>query len=139
MGNFSKSTSKVALVSKVTRCPWATKDSKKAIHVGTIIVQTAKMKTVDKVGRQEISFIGTGTAKILQRGKLINATWSKKTPRDYTEFTDSTGKNIIFQNKYPVWIQVISPRHKVSLNSQAKKINSKKKKKSKKAKKGKNK
>lgn len=100
--------------------------TKKPIKVGSIVVQTANMKTVDKKGRQDITFIGKGKAMFLYGGKVIKGTWSKKSPKAFTEFYDETGKSITFQTKYPVWIQVVSPQLKVLL-SLPKKVKSKKK------------
>ena len=90
--------------------------SKKAITPGTVVVQEANMKTVDKAGRQEISFIGSGKIKVLHQGTVLEGAWRKQTPNGYTDFFTVDGKRIIFSNESPVWIQVVSPKHKITLN-----------------------
>ncbi|MBF0545847.1 MAG: DUF3048 domain-containing protein [Candidatus Riflebacteria bacterium] len=88
----------------------------KPIAPGTIIIQQATMKVIDDKGRQDISFIGEGKCWVIYGGSITECTWKKKSPRDFTEFTDLSGKPVVFANDKPVWIQVISPREKVTFD-----------------------
>lgn len=89
------------------------RESKKPLEANTVILQVASMKIVDVIGRQEISFIGTGTAYIFEKGKRTPVTWHKVAPRSKTVYTDSEGKEYLFSNSGQVWVQVVSPKHKV--------------------------
>jgi hypothetical protein len=86
------------------------------IMPGTVILQVAKMKTVDKAGRQEISFIGEGSAIVFYKGTLINCRWQKQTANSMTRYITDNGNQVVFSQQKPVWIQVVSPRHKVKIN-----------------------
>ncbi|GAB4277978.1 MAG: hypothetical protein Kow0029_21000 [Candidatus Rifleibacteriota bacterium] len=92
------------------------RDTKKPINPETVIIQTSTMRTVDDKGRQEISFVGSGSAVIFHKGTMIPARWSKKSPKSLTNYTDLAGKSIVFEEGKPVWIQVVSPNLKVSFN-----------------------
>ncbi|MDN5280091.1 MAG: hypothetical protein PWR01_4056 [Clostridiales bacterium] len=86
------------------------------IRPGTVILQTANMKTVDKAGRQEISFVGSGQATVFYDGTMIDCQWRKKSAKAMTEYIDKNGNKIVFDRKKPVWVQVVSPNLKVVLN-----------------------
>ncbi|MGM0598697.1 MAG: DUF3048 domain-containing protein [Candidatus Rifleibacteriota bacterium] len=86
------------------------------ITPGTVILQVANMKTVDKAGRQEISFLGEGSAIIFYNGALINCRWQKKSAKAMTRYIANNGKEVVFSLERPVWIQVVSPGHKVKVN-----------------------
>jgi hypothetical protein len=93
------------------------REKKKVISPGTVIVQTASMKVVDKAGRQEISFIGSGSAVVLYQGKMFEATWHKSEPGARTVFKKLNGKEVVFSDKQKTWIQVVSPKLKVVYNN----------------------
>ena len=86
------------------------------VSPGTVILQEAVMKTIDDKGRQDISFIGQGKAYILTGGTILKSIWQKAAPREFTKFFDETGKPILFSNKSPIWIQVISPINPVAFD-----------------------
>jgi hypothetical protein len=90
--------------------------TQKPLRFQTFVMQVASMKTVDAVGRQEISFIGSGTAWIFDSGRMTKVTWKKETPRTVTSYTDMNGKEYVFSGNLPVWVQVVSPNHKVFFN-----------------------
>lgn len=96
------------------------RESKKALQFGAVIVQTAVMKVVDKEGRQDISFIGSGTAVIMQKGTLAVGKWLKPDMAAMTRYYDSSSKEITFVKELPVLIQVVSPSHKVIYNGKLK-------------------
>jgi hypothetical protein len=97
------------------------RESKKLISPKTVIVQTASMKTVDKVGRQEISFIGSGKAVIFHAGTMLEATWKKASPQAVTRYYAENGEEIALSSQKPVWIQVVSPNLKIAFNDTGKK------------------
>ncbi len=74
------------------------------------------MKVVDKVGRQEISFIGSGDAFILEDGKITKVTWHKESPNSVTVYKYKNGKEYLFPEKGQIWVQVISPTHKITIS-----------------------
>lgn len=86
------------------------------VSPGTVILQEAAMRVVDDKGRQEITFFGQGKAFILYGGTLIRATWKKDGLRDFTRFFDEQGRPVVFSNKAPVWIQVVSPQNAVAFD-----------------------
>lgn len=92
------------------------KETTKALEAKTVIVQTANMKVVDKVGRQEISFIGSGDAFILEDGKITKVTWHKESPNSVTVYKYKNGKEYLFPEKGQIWVQVISPTHKITIS-----------------------
>lgn len=92
------------------------RETQKPLQASAVIVQVAAMQVVDKAGRQEISFIGSGKAWVLEKGKKTAVTWSKKKPRDLTSYKDAAGREYLFQKGLPVWVQVVSPAHKLTFN-----------------------
>ena len=79
------------------------------------VIQVAAMKTVDAVGRRN-SFIGSGTAWILEKGQRTKVTWHKETPKSLTVYKDATGHEYLFPKDMQVWVQVVSPIHKLFFN-----------------------
>ncbi len=92
------------------------RENGKHIAPGTVILQTANMKTVDSAGRQEISFVGSGSARIFYRGTMIDARWHKRDEKSMTDYRDASGKSVVFDQSKPVWVQVVSPNLKVVIN-----------------------
>lgn len=89
------------------------RETKKALDASAVVLQVASMKTVDAVGRQEISFIGSGKAWIFENGKRTAVTWHKASPKAKTTYIDANGQEYLFGNKGQVWVQVVSPSHKI--------------------------
>ncbi|NLI77947.1 MAG: DUF3048 domain-containing protein [Candidatus Riflebacteria bacterium] len=85
----------------------------KPVSPGTIVVQEAAMRVIDDKGRQEISFLGQGRAFLLHGGTVAPITWRKDGVREFTRFFDEKGRPVVFSNKAPVWIQVVSPQNPV--------------------------
>ena len=92
------------------------RETREPLRASAVVVQVAAMQVIDKAGRQEISFIGSGKAWILERGKLTAVTWVKKTPRELTSYKDASGREYLFPKDLPVWVQVVSPAHKLFFN-----------------------
>ena len=89
------------------------RETKKPLDASAVVLQVASMKTVDAIGRQEISFIGTGSAYILEKGKRTKVTWHKTAPRSKTVYIDENGVEYLFPENGQVWVQVVSPSHKI--------------------------
>lgn len=89
------------------------RETKKPLEANAVVLQVASMKVVDSVGRQEISFIGSGTAWIFENGKRTPVTWHKASPKTKTTYIDNNGKEYLFNKNGQVWIQVVSPSHKI--------------------------
>lgn len=92
------------------------RETKKPLRASAVVIQVAAMKTVDAVGRQEISFIGSGTAWILEKGQRTKVTWHKATPKSLTVYKDAAGQEYLFPKDLQVWVQVVSPIHKLFFN-----------------------
>ena len=92
------------------------RESQKPLQAAAVVVQVASMQVVDKAGRQEISFIGKGRAWVLENGKKTAVTWSKKKPRELTSYKDAEGREYLFPKGLPIWVQVVSPAHKLTFN-----------------------
>lgn len=90
--------------------------TKKPLSPYAIVIQEAAMKTVDKAGRQEISFIGNGIAWILEKGRLTNVTWHKNEADSATVFKDEKGIEYKFPENKQIWIQVVSPTQTPEIN-----------------------
>lgn len=90
--------------------------TKKPLSAYAIVIQEAAMKTVDKAGRQEISFIGNGIAWILEKGRLTNVTWHKNEADSATVFKDEKGIEYKFPENKQIWIQVVSPTQTPEIN-----------------------
>ncbi|MBR4330636.1 MAG: DUF3048 C-terminal domain-containing protein, partial [Candidatus Riflebacteria bacterium] len=89
------------------------RETKKPLDASAVVLQIASMKTVDAIGRQEISFIGSGSAYILEKGKRTKVTWHKTAPRNKTVYIDENGVEYLFPENGQVWVQVVSPSHKI--------------------------
>ena len=89
------------------------RETKKPLDASAVVLQIASMKTVDAIGRQEISFIGSGSAYILEKGKRTKVTWHKTSPRNKTVYIDENGVEYLFPENGQVWVQVVSPSHKI--------------------------
>lgn len=89
------------------------KETKKPLDAAVVVIQKAAMKTVDKVGRQEIHFMGEGDGWIMEQGRLTLITWQKESPEARTLYLDMSGKEYAFPRGKRVWVQVVSPSHKL--------------------------
>ncbi|PKL41019.1 MAG: hypothetical protein CVV41_18860 [Candidatus Riflebacteria bacterium HGW-Riflebacteria-1] len=92
------------------------RETQQPLRASAVIVQIAAMQVVDQAGRQEISFIGSGKAWVLENGRMTKVTWLKKTPRELTSYKDAAGREYLFPRELPVWVQVVSPSHKLGFN-----------------------
>ncbi len=91
----------------------ADKESKKPLEAAVVVIQKAKIKTVDKVGRLEINFIDQGTGWIMDRGQLTNVSWHKKSPEEPTVYLDNNNDEYKFPEGKQVWVMVVSPTHRI--------------------------
>lgn len=71
-----------------------------------IIIQEAKTKVIDNVGRLDIGLIGEGKGKYITNGKFIDIKWKKDKRAGKTLYYDLEGEEIIL-NPGVTWIQII--------------------------------
>jgi len=79
------------------------------IRAKNIIIQwTERRPIVSKIGEKSyaIKAIGSGKAKVLMDGKVIDGTWKKDSRATRTWFYDSSGNKIKF-NRGQIWIEVV--------------------------------
>lgn len=76
------------------------------IVVENIIIQKAKTKKIDNVGRLSIDIIGSGKGYYITNGKSIDITWEKPSEKSKTKYYDENGEEIIL-NVGQTWIQVV--------------------------------
>ncbi len=76
------------------------------IVVTNLIIQRVSAKVRDEKGRLYIKFVGKGNAEIFMDGKLVEATWVKKSEDDRTKFLDIQGDEIRFVPGN-IWIEVV--------------------------------
>lgn len=86
--------------------------TKKQITVrNVVIVNVPKEKVLDRAGRLDINVLGKGTGYVLTGGKNIPITWSKKSDRARTIFTDAKTKQEITLTRGNTWIEVVPKGH----------------------------
>jgi hypothetical protein len=78
-----------------------------------IAVIRADTKTIDKYGRLDINFKGSGIVYIYCGGHKFKGLWTKKSPRDILNFADEN-KNPLKFNPGNIWIQVVKKNTPVS-------------------------
>ncbi|MFA5050539.1 MAG: DUF3048 domain-containing protein [Patescibacteria group bacterium] len=82
------------------------------IKTKNLIIQKTEINILDEVGRREITTIGDGEAMIFQKGKLTKGKWQRGDSQESTRFYDTFDKEIEFLPG-SVWVEVVSPRHKL--------------------------
>lgn len=90
------------------------RETKTPIRASAIIIQEVPMRVVDSEGRLEMNFVGEGPVTILQSGTKIEGKWKKDSQRDLTRYYDKFGNRIEFYKTGQKWIQVVSPRNRVT-------------------------
>jgi hypothetical protein len=77
------------------------------IQAKTVITQFMKEKgPIDEEKHILYTTIGSGQALVFKDGQAIEATWTKDDRQSRTKFTDSSGKEIVF-NRGPIWIEIV--------------------------------
>jgi len=77
------------------------------IQAKTVITQFMKEKgPIDGEKHMLYTTIGSGQALVFKDGQAIKATWTKDDRQSRTKFTDSSGKEIVF-NRGPIWIEIV--------------------------------
>lgn len=76
------------------------------ILVENIIIQKAKTKKNDDVGRLSIDIIGSGQGYYITNGKVIDITWKKPSEKSKTKYYDENNEEVTF-NVGQTWIQVV--------------------------------
>ncbi|MGM0378576.1 MAG: DUF3048 domain-containing protein [Bacillota bacterium] len=85
------------------------------IKVTNIIIQFAKHKVYDNKGRKNINLIGSGKAKLITNGEVIDLDWKKDSVDSKTIFLNKDGEKITL-NKGKTWIQVVPLDIEIEIN-----------------------
>jgi hypothetical protein len=80
-------------------------ENNQQIATKNLVLQKAKIETIDKEGRKKINLNGQGKAVIFKEGKKIEGFWKKERKR--TKFYDQAGQEIEFI-RGNTWIEIIS-------------------------------
>ncbi len=82
----------------------------KQIEASNIVIATYTRNAVESGGKTVYNFdtIGSGEAKVLQDGVVIEGTWKKDKAGDRTLYYDSNGNEIKF-NPGQTWIEIVNP------------------------------
>lgn len=81
-------------------------DDGSIIESDNIIIQYAKTKILDEIGRKDIALIGSGQALIFRDNLAIIATWQKKDTGSRTVFYDENN-NEVELNRGKTWVEVV--------------------------------
>lgn len=84
------------------------------IAADTVIVQEARVRVLDSVGRREIETVGSGRARIFMGGVEVEGRWEKSTRTARTQWLDSAGEPIPLAPG-TIWVEVVGPEHAVSV------------------------
>ncbi len=84
------------------------------IKADTLIIQHVDTTVVDEVGRLSMDTTGSGTAKIIRKGKKITGKWKKENKKSRTVFTKN-GKEITL-NGGKIWIEIANNKTSVKAN-----------------------
>jgi len=79
-------------------------ENNKSIIAKNIVVQIARMKVIDDVGRKDINLDGTGDALVFQDGAVVESSWIKEKSR--TLFLDQHD-NEIKLNRGTTWVEIV--------------------------------
>lgn len=88
-----------------------------SIKAKNVVIQwTEKWPVVSKIGEKGYAMktVGTGKAKILIDGKVIEGSWSKSERTSRTWFYDSSGQKIKF-NRGQIWIEIVQKEMPVKI------------------------
>lgn len=85
------------------------------VETKNILVQIAKTRTIDNVGRLDIDLVGTGTGYFITNGKAEEINWSKTSYSEPTQWYDKNG-NLLKLNQGKTWICVLPTDRTVEMN-----------------------
>lgn len=76
------------------------------VRAKNVVVQFAKITSIDAIDRKKIGTVGGGEAIVFQDGLRIDGTWEKGEKGGRTKFYDSSGVQIKF-NPGVTWVEVV--------------------------------
>ena len=88
-------------------------NDKEAIEASNIVIQLVKeTQSVDEHKHNLYGVVGTGKGILIQAGKRIDVTWSKKQRQGRTTFKDSNGKEVKFIPG-KIWVEILPENSKI--------------------------
>ncbi|MDO8885572.1 DUF3048 domain-containing protein [Candidatus Oleimmundimicrobium sp.] len=87
-------------------------NSGKQLEAKNILVLITSIRVVDKIGRVDISTLGSGPAYAFLDGTVITGRWTRESLSNTIKFYDQSEKEIAL-NRGQTWIEIISPDKKV--------------------------
>lgn len=94
------------------------KSTGKQIKAKNIIIQEVASKPIiTEINEQglEMTTVGSGKAKVILDGKVIESTWKKVSRTDRTNFYDSAGEKIEL-NPGQIWLEIVPPGTKITIS-----------------------
>ena len=76
------------------------------IFARNVIIQFVVTKTIDDIGRKEITLTGKGKALVFRDGESIEGYWQKEEDWHRTRFYDASGQEIQF-NRGNIWVEIV--------------------------------
>ncbi|MTI70891.1 MAG: DUF3048 domain-containing protein [Firmicutes bacterium] len=87
---------------------------KEQLYAKNIIIQKAKTKIIDSIGRLDIELIGKGKAIYITNGKATEITWKKENRNSRTIYYNKDGSQLKL-NPGITWIQVTKSKPNISI------------------------
>lgn len=76
------------------------------VRANNVIVMVAEIDVLDSVGRLAIETVGEGEARVMQDGKIIQATWKRASTDELVRFYDEMNSEIAL-NGGATWVEVV--------------------------------
>lgn len=92
---------------------WQRDEDNEPIRAKNIVVQYAKVRVLDEIGRRRIETTGVGRALIARDGQVVEGAWKRPDSLERLRFYDAAGAEIEF-NPGPTWIEVVPLNVEVS-------------------------
>lgn len=86
------------------------------VKARNVLIQYVNMNTLDSEGRRSIMTVGTGSARVLKKGEVIQATWVKKTLSDRTRFYTKQGIEFVLLPG-TTWVEIVPNDTKVEVTN----------------------
>lgn len=92
--------------------PLIDRNTRKQVTVrNIIIINTPKERVLDRKGRLDINVIGKGTGFLLKGGRVTKITWTKKSDRARTVFTNARTREEVVLTRGNTWVEIVPKGH----------------------------